>query len=58
MNNYTFYDVYYDDNATYENPRPSYKWFAGFTGETLFSYREFDSKVEAWDWIMNIATEL
>ena len=58
MNNYSFYDVYCDDEKTYENPSPNYTWYAAFCGETLLCCREFHSKEAAWDWIMDISIEL
>ena len=58
MSKCTPYDVWYDDYKTNWNPFPSYKWFAGFCGETLITCREFDSEALAWDWIMDISIEL
>ena len=58
MNNYTTYDVWYDDYEMDWNPFPSHKWFAAFYGETFVQCREFDSEAATWDWVMDIATEL
>ena len=58
MNNYTIYEVWYNDEKTSGNPSPNYTWYAAFCGETLVLFREFHSKAAAWDWIMDISIEL